>query len=95
MRTKNAKPITAAESRHMAWVKEQPCAVCDKTGPSEAHHFAQGLHFTTIPLCPSCHRDGFNGIHGQARIWKALKKTELSCLNETIARMANVRVEGP
>ena len=40
-----------------------------------------------IPLCRDCHQGSFNGLHGQARIWKALKKTEMSVLNETIRRM--------
>ncbi|AKJ28789.1 hypothetical protein [Caldimonas brevitalea] len=88
MRTKNAKAISAAEGRYLAMVKRMPCAVCSKPAteaePSEAHHIEQGLHFTAIPLCDDCHRGSFNGIHGQRRIWSVLKKTELSCLNETI-----------
>lgn len=91
MRTKNAKPITAAESRYMQRVKELPCAVCDQPGPSEAHHLEQGLHMTVIPLCPDCHRGQFNGLHGQKRMWAVTKKTELSCLNDTIARLLSGR----
>lgn len=87
MRTKNAKAITARESAHIARVKELPCAVCDVAGPSDAHHIEQGLHFTVIPLCRDCHQGGFNGIHGQARIWKVFKKTELTCLNDTIRQL--------
>lgn len=93
MRTKNAKAITSAESRHLAWVKEQPCAVCEAPGPSDAHHIEQGQHFTAIPLCRDCHQGGFNGVHGQARIWKAMKKTELTCLNATVARLAQKGVQ--
>jgi hypothetical protein len=87
VRTKNAKAITSAESAHMGRVKELPCSVCEQPGPSDAHHIEQGKHFTVIPLCKDCHQGGFNGIHGQARIWKVLKKTELSCLNDTIGRL--------
>lgn len=87
MRAKNARSITAGESAHIARVKELGCAVCDAPGPSDAHHIEQGQHFTVIPLCKDCHQGGFNGIHGQARIWKVLKKTELSCLNDTIRRL--------
>lgn len=86
MRSKNAAPITKAESRYMAWVKAQPCACCEAPGPSHAHHIEQGLHFTTIPLCESCHQSAFNGIHGQRRIWSVLRKTEATCLNDTIRR---------
>lgn len=87
MRTKNAKAITAAEKRHLAAVKESACAVCDAPPPSEAHHIEQGSHYLCIPLCDSCHRSHFNGIHGQKRIWNVLKKTEMSCLNDTIKRL--------
>jgi hypothetical protein len=64
-----------------------PCSVCDQSGPSEAHHIDQGMHFTVIPLCRDCHQGSFNGIHGQARIWKVFKKTEMSCLNDTIKKL--------
>lgn len=87
MRTKNAKPLTRVEQAHLARVKALPCGVCGQHGPSEAHHIEQGLHFLCIPLCDDCHRGGFNGLHGQKRIWAALKKTEQSVLNDTIAKL--------
>jgi hypothetical protein len=68
-------------------IKMMACAVCSLPGPSEAHEIEQGRWFTSIPLCVSCHRDNFNGIHGNGRIWKALKKTELSCLNDTVREL--------
>lgn len=86
MRTKNARAITALESAYLEWIKQQPCACCGATGPSHAHHIDQGEHFTAIALCDSCHQSSFNGIHGQKRIWHVLKKTEATCLNETIGR---------
>ncbi|QTW20231.1 hypothetical protein [Comamonas kerstersii] len=79
--------LTAKERTHLARVKELPCSVCDAAGPSEAHHIEQHKQYTCIPLCESCHRSSFNGIHGQARIWKVLKKTEMSCLNDTIKKL--------
>jgi hypothetical protein len=79
--------LSALERKHLAQVKELPCAVCDEPGPSEAHHVTQHLQFTCVPLCSSCHRSNFNGIHGQARIWKVYKKTEETCLNETIKKL--------
>lgn len=94
MRSKNAAAITATEREYIAWVKEQPCACCGAAGPSDAHHIEQGMHFCVLPLCKSCHQSSFNGIHGQRRIWSVLKKTELSCLNETIARFfAHARLQ--
>ena len=88
MRTKNAKPISAAESKHLAWVKSQPCVVCDAPAPSDAHHIIQGDHFTCLPLCKDCHVGSHNGIHGRKSMWNVMKKTELSCLNDTIRRLA-------
>ena len=90
MRTKNAERIDAQEGAYLAWVKLQPCGVCEAGGGhsalSEAHHINQGQHFTTIPLCDDCHRGAFNGIHGQGRIWKVKKLDEMTVLNETIRR---------
>ena len=88
MRTKNAKAITPSESEHLARVKNLPCAVCERPGPTEAHHIEQGQHYTTIPLCEDCHRGSHNGIHGRKSMWKVMKKTERSCLNDTIRRLA-------
>lgn len=79
--------LNAAERRHLAAVKELPCGVCEQPGPSEAHHIEQEFQYLCIPLCPDCHRGAFNGLHGQRRIWKVLKKTEQSVLNDTIRRL--------
>lgn len=84
MQSRNKPSMTAAERRHVGAIKDMPCAVCGIAGPSEAHEIEQGQWFTSLPLCASCHRDGHNGIHGQKRIWSVMRKTELSCLNDTI-----------
>lgn len=76
--------LNAAQRQHLARIKELPCGVCGASGPSDAHHITQGLHYLCIPLCKDCHQGSFNGIHGQARIWSVLKKTEMSVLDETI-----------
>lgn len=79
--------LTAKERRHLARVKELSCGVCDRSGPSDAHHIEQGMQYTCIPLCADCHRGHFNGIHGQRRIWSVMKKTELTVLNDTIRKL--------
>lgn len=84
MRSKN---ISDAAREHMARVKALPCACCGAAGPSDAHHIEQGHHFTTIPLCKSCHQDPQLGLHGAKVMWSIHKKTEASCLNDTIARL--------
>jgi rubredoxin len=91
MQSINKRAPNAAERRHIHNIKGMPCAVCGQhptdEQPTEAHEIEQGQWFTSIPLCPSCHRDNFNGIHGQRRIWNVLKKTELSVLNDTIREL--------
>jgi hypothetical protein len=79
--------LNNAERRHLARVKELACSVCDEPGPSEAHHLEQGLQFTTIALCPSCHRDPVLGWHGQRRMWAIRKMDELKALDVTIRRL--------
>ena len=81
--------LTANERKHLAAVKNLPCGVCGSQQGSEAHHIEQHLQYTCIPLCADCHRGSFNGIHGQKRIWKVTKKTELTVLNDTIKKLMN------
>lgn len=91
MRSKNKPSMTVAERAHVERVKLLSCGVCDLGGgyssPSEAHELEQGQWFTSVPLCADCHRGGHNGIHGQARIWKVMKATEATVLNDTIRRL--------
>jgi hypothetical protein len=84
----NSKGISANARKYLERIKSMPCGVCDAPAPSEAHHIKQGLHFVCIPVCASCHRDGFNGWHGQRRMWKVMKKDELIVLSETIEKLA-------
>ena len=90
MRTKNAAAITEHEGRHMRRVKELPCSLCDAPGPSEAHHIRQGAHFTTVALCADCHRGGFNGLHGQRRMWSIKKMDEIDALAVTVRRLGGM-----
>ena len=91
MRTKNAKPITPAESEHMAAVKSVPCVVCDAPAPSIAHHVVQGEHFTTCAVCELCHV-GKGGIHGDQSRWRLRYRiggtvAELHAINDTLKRV--------
>ncbi len=87
MRSKNSKAHTAAESRHMAMVKELPCSVCNAPGPSDAHHITQGQHFTVVALCKDCHQGSENGWHGRRTMWRVMKMDEVDALNITIGRL--------
>lgn len=91
MRSKNSKAFTATESQHLADVKALPCSVCDRAGPSEAHHIVQGDHFTTVAVCEDCHRGSLNGIHGRKTMWRIMKLDELGALNITLRRLAESR----
>ena len=79
-----SKNINNSERDYLLRLKQMNCGVCGASGPSDAHHIEQGLHYLCIPLCKDCHQGSHNGIHGRRSIWRALKKTELSVLNDTI-----------
>lgn len=87
MHSKNKPQMTSAERAHVDQVKSLSCAVCNACGPSEAHEIEQGEWFLSVPLCASCHRDNLNGIHGAKVMWKVMKVTEMSALNDTIRRL--------
>lgn len=80
--------INPRERAHLARVKALPCSVCGAPGPSEAHHIKQGLQFTAVALCESCHRGPVMGLHGQKRSWAVHKMDELDALNQTIKGLA-------
>ena len=65
------------------------CVVCEASAPSECHEINQGQWFTSMPLCPDCHRGSLNGIHGQKRMWSVKKMDELAALNKTIEILLN------
>lgn len=61
--TKNTRGPNHQERKFQGWLKEQPCCVCNKPGPSIVDH-CQGStfkhnkmligHWFCIPLCPQC-----------------------------------------
>ena len=79
--------MTTAERAHVGSIKEMPCAICDANGPSDAHEIEQGLWHLSVPLCRDCHMGSQNGIHGQRNLWRVMKQTELTALNQTIGRL--------
>jgi hypothetical protein len=79
--------LNQKERLHLGRVKELPCSVCNASGPSEAHHFKQGLQYTCIALCVDCHRGPVLGLHGQKRMWAINKMDEIDALNITIMRL--------
>lgn len=87
MQSKNKKPPTQAERRHIERVKSLPCSVCDASAPSDCHEINQGQWFTSIALCKDCHQGSLNGIHGQKRMWAIKKMDELAALNVTVERL--------
>lgn len=62
---------TAAEARHLDYVRSLPCYGCGIYGQSEAHHILNDApgkrfrrdHMFLVLLCPACHR-GPEGVHG-------------------------------
>jgi hypothetical protein len=87
MQSKNKPAPTKAEREHIERIKGMACAVCDTPGPSECHEIKQGQWFTSIPLCPSCHRGPMLGLHGQKRAWAMRKMDEIDALSRTVERL--------
>lgn len=81
--------LNAKQRRHLAKVKSLPCSVCDKPGPSDAHHIKQHRQYVCVALCKDCHQSPFMGWHGQKRAWALHKMDELDALNVTIERLLN------
>lgn len=87
MQSKNKKPMTVLERAHVERIKSMPCVLCGAAGPSEAHEIEQGVWMLSIPLCPDCHRGSLNGLHGQRRMWKVMKQSEMTALANTISEL--------
>jgi hypothetical protein len=69
---------TAKARAHMARVKQLPCVICGKAGPSDVHHCISDRYgtirasdFDTIPLCKAHHQDGPEAIHNGKASWVA------------------------
>lgn len=90
-----------AEKRHMDRVARLGCVVCRNVhgveSPAEIHHIREGQgvsqrasNFLVIPLCPSHHRSGGEGVayHAGQRTWQSLYGTELELLAQTIGELA-------
>ncbi len=84
MQSRNKPSPKASERRHIARIREMACAVCETSGPSEAHEIRQGQWFTAIPLCADCHRGPLLGLHGQGRAWSIRKMDEIDALAKTV-----------
>lgn len=87
MQSKNKKAPTRAEREHIERVKGLACSVCDEAAPSEDHEIKQGQWWTSVALCPSCHRGSLLGLHGQRRMWSIKKMDETDALAVTIQRL--------
>ena len=77
---------TKAERAHLEAVRNLPCSLCDKEGPSYAHHVRQKCAWTVVALCWDCHQ-GKEGWHGSKALWRVRKIDELDALGVTIQRL--------
>lgn len=85
--------MTIAAKRHMERIAGLPCCLCGAM-PVEVHHILEGRikgrkcsDWTTIPVCPDCHRGSHNGIHGRQAMLKVMKTTELELLAQTLEQL--------
>lgn len=72
----NKNRPTPDQLEYMGKVKQLPCCICGKPGPSDAHHPICGRyggkrnnHFDVIPLCKECHQHGPLAIHNDKTAW--------------------------
>jgi len=84
MNSKNKKPPTTVERKHIERVKELRCSVCDASGPSDCHEIKQGSWLTSVALCRDCHMGSENGWHGRKTMWRVMKMDELDALERTL-----------
>ncbi len=61
---------------YMGYVKQLPCCICGRAGPSDAHHPICGRYGTrkapdrdTVPLCKHHHQWGPEAIHNGKETW--------------------------
>jgi hypothetical protein len=87
MQSKNKRAPSARERDHISKVADLQCSVCDAPPPSEVHEIKQGQWFTSVALCPDCHRNSVLGLHGQRRAWLVRKVDELDALAVTVQRL--------
>ena len=87
MQSKNKPSPTVSERRHIEKIAAMDCCVCSCAGPSEVHEIEQGQWFTSLPLCPTCHRHPVYGWHGQKANWRSVKLNEIGALAVTIRRL--------
>lgn len=78
--------------KHANRVAELPCATCGMPGV-QLHHIREGQGMSqrahdmlVIPLCKDCHFPPY-GVHGDKRMLKIAKKTELDILGDTLAKL--------
>ena len=75
----NKEPKAFKDKKHIAWLKSQPCMVCEGIaggfGEVEAHHLkhksikGRDDRFT-IPLCSEHHRGSTLSPHGTPKKWE-------------------------
>lgn len=78
---------THRERVHIEQIKRLPCSVCDRPGPSHAHHIEQNNPWLCVALCQDCHQGEHNGWHGRKAMWRVKKMDELCALGVTVKRM--------
>ena len=79
-----------ADLAYMGKVKQLPCCVCGKAGPSDAHHVFHDRFGSlksrprdVIPLCKAHHQDGPGAIHNGKETWRQIHGPDWSYIDGT------------
>ena len=89
-KTPKKSRTTAASLRYMEAVKQLPCAVSGRAGPSDAHHCIHDRYGQTkssdwhvIPLCKRLHQFSPDAIHEIKATWRERHGPDWSYIAET------------
>lgn len=80
-----------AAAEYMAKVKQLPCAITGKAGPSDVHHCISGRYgsrkasdWDVIPLCVELHRYPYpDAIHTNKRAWEEKHGPDTDYIEQT------------
>lgn len=93
---------SAAEERHIEAVKSLRCAICGRSGPSDAHHCFHDRFgarrvsdYEVIPLCKAHHQDGPDAIHKIKATWRKKWGPDHSYIGPTMMRIYGVADPSP
>jgi hypothetical protein len=91
---KSTRAPNALEKRLASWIKQQPCCICHRPGPSIVDHMYGSCHkhnkvligmLALLPYCPECDKVKTHGSHRAH--FEAFGKTQAEVWLEQLERL--------